>query len=193
MATRSSAGVLPTPAASVLVRRLGLDLAAVISASHNPWRDNGIKFFGPTGASSEPRPRRGSRPRSANRCRPPGRTIGSVRLLEGGLDDYLRELERKFTLDLAGRRIVLDCANGAAHRAAPAIFSRLGAEVVTLGDEPDGRNINDGCGSTHPEALAERVGADGRGDRLRLRRRRRPADRRRLDPARSATATRRSR
>jgi phosphoglucosamine mutase len=98
-----------------------------------------------------------------------------VRALEGGLDDYLRELERKFPLDLSGRRVVLDCANGATHRAAPAIFTRLGADVVTIGDEPDGRNINEGCGSTHPEDLAERVVAesasigfafDGDGDRL---------------------------
>ena len=98
-----------------------------------------------------------------------------MRALEGGLDDYLRELERKFPLDLSGRRMVLDCANGATHRAAPAIFTRLGADVVTIGDEPDGRNINEGCGSTHPEDLAERVVAegasigfafDGDGDRL---------------------------
>ena len=172
-------GVLPTPAASVLVRRLGLDLAAVISASHNPWRDNGIKFFGADGAQAR------SRRRGADRGR--GRRVGvahgrrrrsaACAPLEGGLDDYLRELERKFTLDLSGRRIVLDCANGATHRAAPAIFTRLGADVVTLGDEPDGRNINDGCGSTHPEPLAERVVAEGAVDRFRLRRRRRPADR----------------
>jgi phosphoglucosamine mutase len=168
-------GVLPTPAASVLVRRLGLDLAAVISASHNPWRDNGIKFFGPDGRKLDSE--REARIEAAHRESPSARdeSIGRVRTLEGGLADYLRELERKFALDLSGRRIVLDCANGATHRAAPAIFARLGAEVVTLGDEPDGRNINTGCGSTHPEALAERVVAeraaigfafDGDGDRL---------------------------
>jgi phosphoglucosamine mutase len=168
-------GVLPTPAASVLVRRLGLDLAGVISASHNPWRDNGIKFFGPDGRKL--RPEAEARIEVAAREAPTAASgpIGRVRLLEGGLDDYLRELERKFTRDLSGRRIVLDCANGSTHRAAPAIFARLGADVVTLGDEPDGRNINEGCGSTHPEGLAERVVAegaqigfafDGDGDRL---------------------------
>ena len=92
------------------------------------------------------------------------------------LDDYLRELAGAFRLDLAGLRVVLDCANGATHRAAPAIFERLGAEVEAIGAEPDGRNINEGCGSTHPEALARarrgRRGAtigfafDGDGDRV---------------------------
>ena len=87
--------------------------------------------------------------------------VGRVRELNGGLDDYLRELERAFPLDLAGRRVVLDCANGATYRAAPAIFERLGAEVEALAVEPDGRNINAGCGSTHVEALAERVAGSG--------------------------------
>ena len=153
-------GVLPTPAASVLVRRLGLDLAAVISASHNPWRDNGIKFFGGDGRKLGP-DAEARIERAVGEPPPAAAAIGRVRTLEGGLDDYLRELERRFALDLSGRRIVLDCANGATHRAAPAIFSRLGAEVVALATEPDGRNINEGCGSTHPEALAERVVAEG--------------------------------
>jgi phosphoglucosamine mutase len=172
------AGVLPTPAASVLVRRLGLDLAVVISASHNPWRDNGIKFFGADGRkledAAEARIERsvsGSAPVDA----PASTTIGRVRTLEGGVDDYLRELARAFPSDLSGRRIVLDCANGATSDAGPAIFKRLGAEVEVLADGPDGRNINDACGSTHPEALAERVvaagaevgfGFDGDGDRV---------------------------
>ncbi|MET0927753.1 MAG: phosphoglucosamine mutase [Solirubrobacterales bacterium] len=172
------AGVLPTPGASVLVRRLGLDLAAVISASHNPWHDNGIKFFGSDGRKlgdeSEARIERsvsGSAPVDA----PVSTSIGRIRELEGGTDDYLRELERAFPLDLSGRRIVLDCANGATARAAPEIFARLGADAVVLAAEPDGRNINLGCGSTHPAALAERVreagaeigfGFDGDGDRV---------------------------
>jgi len=80
-----------------------------------------------------------------------------VRELNGGLEDYLRALRSAFPLDLSGRRVVLDCANGAAHRAAPAIFERLGAEIEVIGAEPDGRNINAGCGSTHLEPLAERV------------------------------------
>ncbi len=98
-----------------------------------------------------------------------------MRELNGGLEDYLRELEAAFPLDLSGRRVVLDCANGATHRAAPAIFERLGAEVETIGAEPDGRNINAGCGSTHLGPLCERVAAseaeigfgfDGDGDRM---------------------------
>jgi phosphoglucosamine mutase len=173
------AGVLPTPAASILVRRLGLDLAVVISASHNPWYDNGIKFFGSDGrklgddaeARIEAIVREGAPPEPGAK----ERGVGTVSELHGGLDDYLRELERAFDLDLTGKRLVLDCANGATHRAAPTIFARLGAEIEVLASEPDGRNINDGCGSTHPELLAARVaetGAvagfafDGDGDRV---------------------------
>jgi phosphoglucosamine mutase len=158
------AGVLPTPAASVLVRRLGLDLAVVVSASHNPWRDNGIKFFGPDGRklSDDAEARiEGSVSGSAPVDAPTSSSIGRVRELEGGLDDYLRELERAFPLDLSGLKVVLDCANGATYRAAPEIFSRLGAEVEILCADPDGRNINEACGSTHPESLAERVASSG--------------------------------
>jgi phosphoglucosamine mutase len=187
------AGVLPTPAASVLVRRLGLDLAAVVSASHNPWRDNGIKFFGADGgklgAATEERMEalvhdvfaedpaevvtEGAEASDAEDAEAP--RIGRVHSLEGALDDYLRELGSAFRLDLGGRRVLLDCANGATYRAAPAIFERLGASVEVLCAEPDGRNINAGCGSTHPEALAERIVAadadlgfafDGDGDRV---------------------------
>ncbi len=152
-------GVLPTPAAAILVKRLDLDLAAVVSASHNPYRDNGIKFFSGQGTKlgDELEARI-----EALLEEPPGAvTPGRVRELEGGLGDYLRELEAAFPLDLSGRRIVLDCAHGATHLAAPAIFERLGAEVETIGVEPDGQNINAGCGSTHMEALADRVVASG--------------------------------
>ena len=80
-----------------------------------------------------------------------------MRELHGAAGDYLRELELRFEdLDLSGKRVLLDCANGATYRVAPEIFRRLGAEVTALAVEPDGRNINDGCGSTHVEALAER-------------------------------------
>lgn len=160
------AGVLPTPAASILVRRLGLDLAAVISASHNPWRDNGIKFFGSDGGKLDDAAEARIEASVADLLDRPGADaapdhVGRVRALEGGLDDYLRELTSAFRLDLSGLRVVLDCANGATYRAAPAIFGALGAEVETLGVDPDGRNINEGCGSTHPEPLAERVVASG--------------------------------
>jgi phosphoglucosamine mutase len=167
------AGVLPTPAAAILVKRLGLDLAAVVSASHNPFHDNGIKFFSSRGTKLPDEVE--ARIEAAMDEAPAAERSGRVTELNGGLEDYLRELESAFPLDLAGRRVVLDCAHGATYRAAPAIFERLGAEVETIGVEPDGRNINDGCGSTHIEALAERVAAseaeigfafDGDGDRV---------------------------
>ena len=158
------AGVLPTPAASVLARRLGLDLAIVISASHNPWQDNGIKFFGGDGRklddADEARIEAGVVAAMDNdvAASSPAGGAGRVRRLEGALDDYIRELHSCFRLELEGIRIVLDCANGAAFEAAPAIFERLGATVDVIAAEPDGRNINEGCGSTHPDALATRVG-----------------------------------
>ncbi|HEY2715288.1 MAG TPA: phosphoglucosamine mutase [Solirubrobacterales bacterium] len=168
------AGVLPTPAAAILVRRLGLDLAAVVSASHNPYRDNGIKFFTGNGLKLPDEEEARIEALLENPAEPPAEA-GRVRELEGGVEDYLRELAAAFPLDLSGRRVLLDCANGATHRVAPAIFERLGAEVEAIGVEPDGRNINDGCGSTHVEKLAERIAAseaeigfafDGDGDRV---------------------------
>ena len=166
-------GVLPTPAAAILVRRLGLDLAAVVSASHNPFHDNGIKFFDGRGVKLADEAE--ARIEALIDQAPPAEQAGHVRELNGGLDDYLRELESAFPLDLSGRKVVLDCANGATYRAAPAIFELLGAEVEAIGVDPDGRNINAGCGSTHMEHLSERVAAseaeigfafDGDGDRV---------------------------
>jgi phosphoglucosamine mutase len=168
-------GILPTPAAPLLTRRYGFDLAVVLSASHNPYRDNGIKFFGPDGHKLDDDTERAIEgaledPPSA------GTAIGRVRALHGTLEDYLRELHVRFEgLDLSGLDVLLDCANGATFRAAPEIFRRLGAQVTTRATEPDGRNINDGCGSTHVEALAAEVAAhghdlgfafDGDGDRV---------------------------
>ena len=166
-------GVLPTPAAAILVRKLGFDLAAVVSASHNPYGDNGIKFFSAAGTKldDEAEARIESLVDAAAAPAAPGR----VRELNGGLEDYLRALQAAFPVDLSGRRVALDCANGATYRAAPAIFERLGAEVELIAAEPDGRNINDGCGSTHLERLAAHVAAgdaeigfafDGDGDRV---------------------------
>jgi phosphoglucosamine mutase len=169
------AGVLPTPGAPLLVRRFGLDLACVVSASHNPYRDNGIKLFGPDGmkladtaeAEIEAAVLAGESVAAA-----PGR----VRELHGAGADYLRELEARFQgLDLSGLRVLLDCANGATYRVAPEIFRRLGAAVETVAAEPDGRNINEDCGSTHIDKLAGAVPAggfdvgfafDGDGDRV---------------------------
>ncbi len=166
-------GVLPTPAAAILVKRLGLDLAAVVSASHNPYRDNGIKFFSAAGTKLDD----GAEARIEGLIDAdlPAVEPGHVRELNGGLEDYLRALQAAFPLDLSGQRVMLDCANGATFRAAPAIFERLGAIVETIGAEPNGRNINDGCGSTHLERLAAAIASseatigfafDGDGDRV---------------------------
>jgi phosphoglucosamine mutase len=166
-------GVLPTPAAAVLVKRLGLDLAAVVSASHNPYRDNGIKFFSALGTKLDDEAE--ARIEALLDVEADATEPGQVRELNGGLEDYLRALQVAFPLDLSGRHVLLDCANGATFRAAPAIFERLGATVETIGTEPDGRNINEGCGSTHLEHLADAVAAseatigfafDGDGDRV---------------------------
>jgi len=167
------AGILPSPAASVLVRRHGLDLAAVVSASHNPWPDNGIKLFGPAGSKIDDAAERRIEAHVEAGLRPAG--VGRIRELTGAQDDYLRELGSVFQTDLGGRGVVLDCANGATYRVAPLAFERLGAKVEAMAVEPTGRNINEGCGSTHPEALAARVregeaeigfAFDGDGDRV---------------------------
>ncbi len=169
-------GVLPTPAAPLLVEAYGLDLAAVISASHNPYEDNGIKFFGADSFKLSDATELAIETRmDAPRAGPPSR-IGSIRELHGTREDYLRALHTRFEgLDLGGMSVALDCAHGATYRAAPEIFRRLGATVTVLADAPDGRNINDGCGSTHPDALCEAMRAgghdvgfafDGDGDRL---------------------------
>ena len=169
-------GVLPTPAAPLLIARYGFDLAAVISASHNPYQDNGIKFFGPDGFKlsddTELEIEQALRDGTGNG----GTAIGNVRELLGTGEDYLRELHTRFAaLDLHGLDVLLDCANGATHRVAPEIFRRLGASVSVIAEHPDGRNINAGCGSTHVRELAARVRAgghaigfafDGDGDRV---------------------------
>jgi phosphoglucosamine mutase len=167
-------GVLPTPGASLLIRRYGLDLAAVVSASHNPYQDNGIKFFGPEGTKLDDDHEGRIEAAMDDPAQPPA--MGRVRELHGAGGDYVRELELRFRdLDLSGRRVLLDCAHGATYRVAPEIFRRLGADVDAVAVEPDGRNINAGVGSTHVEELAPRVvdggydagfAFDGDGDRL---------------------------
>jgi phosphoglucosamine mutase len=153
-------GVLPTPAAPLLLAQYGFDLGVVLSASHNPWRDNGVKFFGADGdklSDAVEEQIEALLDEPAALAEP-----GGVMPLHGTLEDYLRELHTRFAaLDLSGRRILLDCANGATHRAAPEIFRRLGAHVDVIADTPDGRNINDGCGSTHIDRLAAAVRSDG--------------------------------
>ena len=110
------AGVLPTPAASVLSRRLSFDLAAVVSASHNPFADNGIKFFNSRGTKLDD----GAEIEIEGLLdEETGEQVGGVRSLEGAFDDYIRELRTAFRLDLSGMKIAIDCANGATFRAAP--------------------------------------------------------------------------
>jgi len=167
-------GVLPSPAAAILVRRHGLDLAAVVSASHNPWRDNGIKFFDSTGRKLDDEAE--LRVEARVEAGPvQSASAGRIRELRGAREDYLRELDRAFDADLSGHRIVIDCGNGATYKVAPEAFRRRGADVISICTEPDGRNINEGCGSTHLENVAaavEREGAeigfayDGDGDRV---------------------------
>jgi phosphoglucosamine mutase len=181
-------GVLPTPAAPLLIGRYGFDLAAVLSASHNPYFDNGIKFFAGDGyklsderelaiehALARAQGEAGGADATAG-TGPGERRIGRIRELRGAPEDYLRELHTRFSeLDLHGLDVLLDCANGATHHVAPEIMRRLGAKVTATADAPDGRNINAGCGSTHVHALAGRVVAgghdlgfafDGDGDRV---------------------------
>ncbi len=171
-------GVLPTPAAPLLIARYGFDLAVVLSASHNPFHDNGIKFFAADGfklndAAEEAIEAELERADTAQGL---DAAFGHVRDLHGIGEDYLRELHLRFQdLDLSGVDVLLDCANGATHRVAPEIFRRLGATVSVIADAPNGRNINAGCGSTHIEQLAERARTgghaigfafDGDGDRV---------------------------
>lgn len=169
------AGVLPTPAASLLIRRHGFDLGVVLSASHNAYTDNGIKFFGADGfkLSDEAEHRI-----EAQLDVPPAEdaAVGRIGPMEGMAEDYIEELHERFaSLSLAGIDVLLDCAHGATYRVAPEIFERLGARVSTIAVDPDGRNINAGCGSTHIEALAAQMrdgnhdigfAFDGDGDRV---------------------------
>ena len=154
------AGILPTPAAPILSRSYGFDMAAVISASHNPFGDNGIKLFGRDGGKLDDETESELERLVVD---PPGETSesGSVVELRGAERDYERYLQESFPLDLSGRKIALDCANGATFRVAPEVFSRLGAEVMTFGAEPDGRNINAGCGSTSTDFLASKMSGSG--------------------------------
>jgi phosphoglucosamine mutase len=166
-------GVLPTPAAPMLCTQYGFDLAAVISASHNPYRDNGIKFFGGDGFKLRDQTELAIETRLAGPT-PAASRIGRVRALHGTQEDYLRGLHARFSaLDLSGVKVLLDCANGATYRVGPEIFRRLGADVTVIAEQPDGRNINDGVGSTHVDALAGHLDGhdiafafDGDGDRV---------------------------
>ncbi len=162
------AGPLPTPAIAMLTRSLRLDLGVVISASHNPYEDNGIKLFGPDGAKLSDETEAEIEALMAedlsDRMAPPGKLGRAARLVDAAgryIEAAKFSLPRGLRLD--GLRIVLDCAHGAAYKVAPAALFELGAEVIPLGVSPDGFNINREAGSTAPKALCEAVlehGAD---------------------------------
>jgi phosphoglucosamine mutase len=156
------AGVLPTPAAPLLLARYGFDLAAVLSASHNPFEDNGIKFFAGDGYKLSDETELAIERELESQSPTKAAAIGRVRELRGAGEDYVRELHSRFAdLNLEGLDVALDCANGATYIVAPEIFRRLGARVSVIADAPDGRNINAGVGSTDTEALAHAVTSEG--------------------------------
>jgi phosphoglucosamine mutase len=157
-------GPMPTPAVAMLTRSMRADLGVMISASHNPFADNGIKLFGPDGyklsdedeRSIERRLEKG--PKLAR-----SELIGRARRIDDARGRYIQFAKDTFPehLRLDGLKVVVDCANGAAYHVAPETLWELGAEVIPLGVSPDGININDDCGSTHPELLQETVVASG--------------------------------
>jgi len=161
------AGVMPTPGVAFLTRDLKATAGVVISASHNPVEDNGIKFFAATGYKLpddvEIEIERLVRDGVENLPSPTGSEVGSVKELVNAGDRYARFAGNTVNCRLDGLKIVIDCANGAASVLSPRIFRELGAEVIAINNEPNGININKGCGSTHPDEVIRKVteyGAD---------------------------------
>jgi phosphoglucosamine mutase len=158
------AGVLPTPAIAFLTRHCGASAGAMISASHNAMPDNGIKLFGPEGFklpdALEDRIEAALTLDDQGAPRPVGAGVGSARPLGEEVEAYLDHLLEGVP-DLGGLQVVVDCANGASARVAPEAYRRAGARVTAIAADPDGRNINDGCGSTHPEGAREAVVRSG--------------------------------
>ena len=169
------AGVVPTPAVAYLVRKYGLSMGIMVSASHNAFGDNGIKFYNSQGhklsdeVENEIEAMLGQETVQAE-----GENIGRIFNVDTATADYVEFLKSTANTNLQGKKIALDCANGATFMAAPDVFKVLGAEVTTLADKPDGININADCGSTHVDLLAEHVkngdfdmgfAFDGDGDR----------------------------
>ena len=158
-------GPMPTPAVAMLTRSMRADLGVMISASHNPFHDNGIKLFGPDGFKLSAT-RTSWRSRRCSNSTPslstPNR-IGRAKRIEDARGRYVHFAKSTFPdkLRLDGLKIVIDCANGAAYHVAPEALWELGAEVIPLGVQPNGTNINDQCGSTHPKLLQETVVASG--------------------------------
>ncbi len=160
-------GPLPTPGIAFITSSMRADAGVVISASHNPYQDNGIKFFDRDGfklpdeveAEIEEHIFNGE----LDHVRPTAEEVGKAFRVDDAVGRYVVYLKSTFPshLTLEGIRIVVDCANGAAYRVAPAVFEELGAEVIPIGIHPDGSNINADCGSLHPECVAEEVRARG--------------------------------
>ena len=157
-------GPVPTPAVGYLTRSMRADLGIMISASHNPAQDNGIKFFGPDGfkLSDEAEAEIESIVAGEIGLAQP-QNIGRAKRIDDGLGRYIEYAKTTFPAKgrLTGLKVVIDAANGAAYRAAPEVLWELGAEVIPVGTDPDGTNINKGCGSTHPETAAAVVRAEG--------------------------------
>ncbi|HEY8788596.1 MAG TPA: phosphoglucosamine mutase [Actinopolymorphaceae bacterium] len=151
-------GVIPTPAIAYLTIERGADLGVVLSASHNPMPDNGIKFFDAGGFKLDDSVEDAIEARlDAAWTRPTGADVGRVTDHPAGVDDYVAHLVSSVGQRLDGLRVVVDCANGAAFGTAPAALHAMGADVTAIHAEPDGLNINDNCGSTHLSSLQEAV------------------------------------
>ena len=154
-------GVIPTPAVAHLTRKYGADAGVMISASHNPVEYNGIKFFDNKGYKLpdelEDEIQRVIESGFEGVPSPVGADIGSSQVEVGALDDYIDFAKETIAVNLKGLKVALDCANGAVYKAAVRAFRELGAEVYIINDNPDGTNINEKCGSTHPEELMDYV------------------------------------
>ncbi len=174
-------GPMPTPGIAFLTQSMRCDAGIQISASHNPFADNGIKIFSADGFklpdAQEAEIERLLHSKELEKCRPTGDSVGKAFRIDDALGRYIVQLKNVFPkdLDLTGFRIVLDCANGAAYKAAPAVFEELGAEVIRKGVSPTGLNINDKCGALYPENVAAAaleyradigIALDGDGDRV---------------------------
>lgn len=159
-------GPMPTPAVAMLTRSLRADLGVVISASHNPYQDNGIKLFGPDGYKLSDEVEAEIENRLAadgDDALAPAAGLGRANRLDDAAGRYIEFAKNTFPRDrtLDDVKIVVDCANGAAYGVAPTVLWELGASVIPVGVSPDGRNINDGCGSTSPEVMCSQVVAHG--------------------------------
>lgn len=162
-------GPMPTPGIAFLTHDMRADAGVVISASHNPFQDNGIKIFGPDGyklpdaVELELEKHVFEADAFAERHRPEPGDLGKAFRIEDARGRYVLSCKRTFPddLDLDGMKIVLDCAHGAAYAVSPLVFRELGAKVIACGVEPDGTNINDGVGSLHPEVVAAKVKETG--------------------------------